>query len=61
MLASAARVHRAPGSASLWIGNQGFIDDPIINTGSLRTKGIDTEVNYFFDMGGNVRDGSRSS
>ena len=49
-----SQVHRAPGSASLWIGNQGFIDDPIINTGSLRTKGIDTEVNYFFDMGGNA-------
>jgi len=43
-------VHRSPGSGSLWLGNQGFIDDPIINTGSTQTKGIDTEINYTWDM-----------
>ncbi|HZF25633.1 MAG TPA: TonB-dependent receptor [Steroidobacteraceae bacterium] len=47
-------VHRSPGSGSLWLGNQGFIDDPIINTGSTQTKGIDTEINYTWDMGGNA-------
>ena len=47
-------VHRAPGSGSLWLGTSGFIDDPIINTGSLQIKGIDTEINYGFDMGGNA-------
>jgi outer membrane receptor protein involved in Fe transport len=47
-------VHRAPGSASLWLGNQGFIDDPIINTGSLQIKGVDTEINYSLDLGGSA-------
>ena len=50
-----ALVHRAPGSGTLWLTHRiGFIDDPIINTGSLQVKGIDTEVNYGFDMGGNA-------
>ncbi|HKQ15126.1 MAG TPA: TonB-dependent receptor [Steroidobacteraceae bacterium] len=44
------RVHRA-GNGSLWLGDQGFVDDPILNTGSLQSRGIDTEVNYRFDMG----------
>jgi outer membrane receptor protein involved in Fe transport len=44
------RVHRA-GNGSIWLGDQGFVDDPILNTGSLQSTGIDTEVNYRFDMG----------
>ena len=44
------RVHRA-GNGSIWLGDQGFIDDPILNTGSLQTKGVDAEANYRFDMG----------
>ena len=28
-----------------------YIEDPIINTGSLQTKGIDAEANYRFDVG----------
>ncbi len=44
------RVHRA-GNGSIWLGDQGFIDDPILNTGSLQTRGIDTEMNYRFEMG----------
>ena len=44
------RVHRA-GNGSLWLGDQGFVDDPILNTGSLQSTGIDTEVNYRFDVG----------
>jgi iron complex outermembrane recepter protein len=45
------RVHRA-GNGSIWLGDQGFVDDPILNTGSLQSKGIDTEANYRFEMGG---------
>ncbi len=44
------RVHRA-GNGSIWLGDQGFIDDPILNTGSLQTKGFDAEMNYRFEMG----------
>ena len=44
------RVHRS-GNGSLWLGDTGFIDDPTLNTGSLQTRGIDTEVNYRFEMG----------
>ncbi|HZF25230.1 MAG TPA: TonB-dependent receptor [Steroidobacteraceae bacterium] len=49
-----SQVHRAPGSGTLWLTTGGFIDDPIINTGSLQVKGIDTEINYALDMGGNA-------
>jgi outer membrane receptor protein involved in Fe transport len=50
------RVNRiqAPGTegdGSLWLGDGGFIEDPILNTGSLQTKGIDTEINYRVDAG----------
>ena len=44
------RVHRA-GNGSIWLGDQGFIDDPILNTGSLQTKGFDAEANYRFEIG----------
>ncbi|HKR33448.1 MAG TPA: TonB-dependent receptor [Steroidobacteraceae bacterium] len=44
------RVHRAA-NGSIWLGNTGFIDDPILNTGSLQTKGVDAEVDYRFQMG----------
>lgn len=44
-------VHRQA-NGSIWLGDQGFIDDPILNTGSLQTKGIDAEANYRFDVGG---------
>ena len=43
-------VHRA-GNGSLWLGESGFVDDPILNTGSLQSKGIDAEANYRFDIG----------
>jgi iron complex outermembrane receptor protein len=45
-------VSRVPLNGSLWLGSTGFINDPIINTGSLQTKGIDAEANYRFDVGG---------
>ena len=44
------RVNRA-GNGSIWLGDTGFVDDPILNTGSLQIKGVDAEVNYRFDMG----------
>lgn len=43
-------VHRAA-NGSIWLGDQGYIIDPILNTGSLQTKGIDTQINYRFDIG----------
>jgi iron complex outermembrane recepter protein len=42
---------RAPGSGSLWLGNQGFIVDTTLNTGSLQTKGFDVEANYRRELG----------
>ena len=47
-------VHRAPGSGSLWLGNNGFIVDTIQNLGSLKTSGIDFAADYhtrFQDLG----------
>ncbi len=38
-------------NGSIWLGDQGFIDDPILNTGSLQTKGIDASANYRFEIG----------
>ena len=43
-------VNRA-GNGSIWLGDQGYVVDPILNTGSLQTKGIDAEANYRFDIG----------
>ncbi len=43
-------VNRAPGSGSLWLGNQGFIVNTTLNTGSLETAGVDLEANYRMDM-----------
>jgi len=45
------RVNRAA-NGSIWLGDQGYIDDPILNTGSLQTKGIDASASYRFEMGG---------
>lgn len=44
------RIQRA-GNGSLWLGDSGFVEDPILNTGSLQSKGVDAEANYRFDMG----------
>ena len=45
-------VNRAPGSGSLWLGQQGFIVNTNQNLGSLTATGIDTEINYAFDLPG---------
>jgi iron complex outermembrane recepter protein len=44
------RVHRA-GNGSIWLGDSGYVEDPILNTGSLQIKGIDAETNYRFEVG----------
>jgi iron complex outermembrane receptor protein len=44
-------VHRVPLNGSIWLGSTGFVDDPIINLGSLQVKGIDLDANYRFDAG----------
>ena len=44
-------MHRVPLNGSIWLGSTGFVDDPIINMGSLQAKGIDLDANYRFDVG----------
>ena len=44
-------INRVALNGSLWLGSTAYIEDPIINTGSLQTKGIDAEANYRFDVG----------
>jgi iron complex outermembrane recepter protein len=47
-------VHRAPGTASLWLGPNGFITLTNINQPglALRTRGIDFNANYSRHLGG---------
>jgi iron complex outermembrane recepter protein len=44
-------INRLPTNGSIWLGSGGFIEDPIINTGSLETSGVDLEMNYRFALG----------
>ncbi|WP_293903393.1 TonB-dependent receptor [Phenylobacterium sp.] len=37
-------------AGSLWLSSQGFVRDTTINTGALRTRGIDINSNYRFDL-----------
>ncbi len=39
-------IHRAPGTGSLWLGNQGFVVDINQNESSLRTRGVDVDAVY---------------
>jgi iron complex outermembrane receptor protein len=39
-------VHREPGNNSLFIDTTGFVQDTTLNTGSLKTTGVDLNVNY---------------
>ena len=43
-------VHRVSQNGSIWLGS-GTVDDPIVNKGSLQTKGIDIDASYRFDVG----------
>jgi iron complex outermembrane receptor protein len=43
-------VHREPGNNSLFIDPTGFVQDTTLNTGSLKTTGVDLNVNYHTDL-----------
>ncbi|WP_394764053.1 TonB-dependent receptor domain-containing protein [Phenylobacterium sp.] len=43
-------VHRSPGTNSLWLDPNGFVQDTTLNTGSLKTTGVDLNVNYRTDL-----------
>jgi outer membrane receptor protein involved in Fe transport len=43
-------VHREPGNNSLFIDPTGFVQDTTLNTGSLKTTGVDLNVNYHVDL-----------
>lgn len=43
-------IHR-DAQGSLWRSNAGFTSDPLTNTGSLATRGVDIKVDYAYDMG----------
>ncbi|MGA0607770.1 TonB-dependent receptor domain-containing protein [Phenylobacterium sp. VNQ135] len=44
-------IHRAPGTGSLWLSQNGYIVDTTFNTGGLEVEGVDVEANYRFDFG----------
>jgi iron complex outermembrane receptor protein len=43
-------VHREPGNNSLFIDPTGFVQDTTLNTGSLKTTGIDVNASYRTDL-----------
>jgi outer membrane receptor protein involved in Fe transport len=43
-------VHRSPGTNSLFLDPTGFVQDTTLNTGSLKTTGLDINVNYRTDL-----------
>jgi iron complex outermembrane recepter protein len=42
-----------PAAGSLWIGEQGFVDNRTTNTGSLETSGVDINADYRTNIGNN--------
>ena len=44
-------VNRDPASGSLWTNQNGFVTATNLNTGSLKTSGIDINADYGFDIG----------
>lgn len=44
-------IHRNPVTGSLWLTNDGYIDDLQSNIGGVRTKGIDFSAAYSLDAG----------
>lgn len=48
-------IHRSPVNGSLWISPQGYVQDTVVNVGSLRTKGLDAEVHYRVNLGARNR------
>ncbi|MBS0332888.1 MAG: TonB-dependent receptor [Proteobacteria bacterium] len=43
-------VHRSPGNNSLWLDPTGYVQDTTLNTGSLKTSGIDLNADYRTDL-----------
>ncbi|MDB5458986.1 MAG: TonB-dependent receptor [Caulobacteraceae bacterium] len=41
-----SKIVRAPGTGSLWLGTNGYIQDTNFNLGSIQTKGVDFTANY---------------
>ena len=41
-----SKIHRSSGTGSLWLTDDGYIDDILYNTGSYKTSGVDVEANY---------------
>jgi outer membrane receptor protein involved in Fe transport len=46
-----SRIHR-DATGSLWLSNQGFVDERLANIGSVKLRGIDVGANYRRDLGG---------
>jgi len=45
------RINRAPGSGSLFLGNEGFVTDINTNVGGVTTRGIDVNASYARQFG----------
>jgi len=46
-----SKIHRAPGSGSMWMSQQGFADTTKTNVGGVRTKGVDFNGSYSRSIG----------
>lgn len=44
-------VHRDPANGSLWLTPNGYISDPVYNTGHLKTNGLDFSAQYSTGLG----------
>jgi iron complex outermembrane recepter protein len=44
-------IHRDPATLSLWLGENGYVVDVNVNTGSRRTRGVDLDASYHVDIG----------
>jgi len=43
-------IHRAPGTGSLWLSSDGYVDDRLLNTGSVENQAVDIAAGYSFDL-----------
>jgi len=46
-----SHIHRSPGSQSLWLATNGFVDTTTQNVGINSTKGLDAAAHYRLDIG----------
>jgi len=46
-----SKIHRAPGTGSLWLGTEGFITDINTNVGGIETRGFDVNTTYTRQIG----------